>query len=495
MDGSVTENAASEVPPRLGALGKVGAYLRLIWRNYRRVMDGSVTENAAFEVSPRLGALGRADAYLRLVWRNYRRRRLFAGFRDFRLIGKSWSRIGSLSTDDRKRLRRRFLAGQRTLLRTNWWFVDILWVLLIILLITAVLAFVYIPHNLVLLNVPLHDFNAPQSLSETILGTLFAVFLISSVILLLTGLLALALCFATAGVLVFVYIVIDFVQGVVGCFVHMNFASCHQMVFPLVMLPVFIYFMLLLSLAGFVKTILDGRCPQEIISDNLFHIITLREREPSSMESISLRRTLVGHIERIALIVRSRLFLQMPAKEPMFIARRKQQSNLISHIIMERAAWLLTPGSSTREDILAYFVKMMIALLDGTWDDFFDKPIEPTEEMMVAESGDKTSTDSSVRRGVLTSFLLRGGAVIRGIIVAGIPIIVFYLIQTYKIGSKPGTPLFTIAEPTHTYITAGLVVWSIIVIVSTIDPLFEKRVSALKEIAGALRGGDSPGKK
>jgi hypothetical protein len=454
-------------------------------------MDGTVIENAASEARPRLGALGKTDTYLWLVWGKYRRRLLFARFRKLRSIEKSWRRIRSLSTDDRKRLGRRFLAGQRTLLRTNE-VSSVLYIAIMLLSITSLLIGRPLFHNLVILDVPFNALNAPPPVSA--LNILLLVFFLLSLILYATKLRALALCLALIFALVFAYYMVSSLARAIKCVGHMDtYTYCHYYLANMIFLALwYLFSLLMVSLVSFGKTILNGRYPEEVISDNLFRIITSLERYPSGVASISLRRTLVKYIEHIALIVRSRLFSQIPAKEPLLIARRKQQAKLISYTIMKRATWLLTPTSRTGEDILSYFGKMMIALLDGTWDDFFDKSAEPADEMMASEIIGKAPTEPPARTGVVVSFLLRVGALIRGVIIAGIPIAAVYLIQRYEINGKP---FITIKEPTQNFITAGLVVWSIIVIVSTIDPLFEKRVSALKEIAGILRGGDGSGKK
>jgi hypothetical protein len=454
-------------------------------------MDGTVIENAASEARPRLGALGKTDTYLRLVWGKYRRWRLFARFRKLRSIEKSWRQIRSLSTDDRKRLGRQFLAGQRTLLRNNE-VSTVLYIAIMLLSITFLSVGRPLSHNLVILDVPFNALNTspPVSVLNILLFVAFAL----SLVLYANKLRALALCVALIFALGFAYFLVCSLARAVKCFDHMDaYTYCPYYLANVLFLFLFYLFtMLMLSLVSFGKTILDSRYPQEVISDNLFRIITSLERYPSGVASISLRRTLIKYIEHIALIVRSRLFAQIPAKEPLLIARRKQQARIISYTIMKRATWLLTPTSRTGEDILTYFAKMMTALLDGTWDDFFDKSAEPADEMMASEIIGKALTELPARTGVVVSFLLRVGALIRGVIIAVIPIAAFYLIQRFRINDKP---FIRIKEPTQSFITAGLVVWSIIVIGSTIDPLFEKRVSALKEIVGVLRGGDGSGKK
>jgi hypothetical protein len=438
-------------------------------------MDGTVTENAASEIR-RPGVLWKTDAYLRQVWKEYCHRRLFVRFRKLRPIAKEWSLIRSITIDDRKRLRRHFLAQQRIILRNDRLSTIVIFAVIMFVVVSSIAIYYNLPDNLSILNVPLHaTIDAPpQPVFVTIAAILFLALLVSAIVFRVIDAAPIWLLLLLVGGSLLSYAFVSDFVPVGECLIHMNLPYCPYYISNVVALLSWFFFgWLAIRVGKFVKTILDDRYPQEIISDNLFRIIVLLERGPSSVESISLRRILVARIERVALIVRSRLLSQIRTKEPLLATRRKQQAYLISRTVIERAIWLLTPTSRTGEDILSYFTTMMVALLDGNWDQFFDKPVEGMEEMAVPTKGWVLAT------------LSRIGALIHGIFIAVAPIGAVYLIQHYE---WEGKPIITLSDPIQTYIYAGLFVWVIIVIVSTIDPLFKERVETLKEIVGTLRG-------
>ena len=72
-------------------------------------------------------------------------------------------------------------------------------------------------------------------------------------------------------------------------------------------------------------------------------------------------------------------------------------------------------------------------------------------------------------------------SVLRTVIVAMLPAGIFYYATQYA--------KFEIAHPIKDYMEAGLVLWVVIVLLSSFDPLLEKRISTLRDLAGVLRGG------
>ncbi|HEY0097720.1 MAG TPA: hypothetical protein VGB76_02100 [Pyrinomonadaceae bacterium] len=126
--------------------------------------------------------------------------------------------------------------------------------------------------------------------------------------------------------------------------------------------------------------------------------------------------------------------------------------------------WVFAPTRNTREEFKARIVKYFIAALASEWGKF---------DRVTAE---KLSRKEGLRARVVS--------VVTALFTAAVPILLLLLVRRLQL----------VAEPLLTYLTVGSYIWAALSLLSHLDPHYNTKLAALKDLTKTLpfgkRGGD-----
>jgi hypothetical protein len=447
-----------------------------------------------------VAAIRQADLRLKEAWLDLQREKKIERFHRMLRIARSWSQMNLVSPDDKRSLGHKFLSHQRISIR-NKAIVDTSVIIALILAVVFFVIFLAVIQNITIFGVNIQSLPSLAQIendieSNTVLYHIAQVLgLISASTLSVSVVTALLRCWTIAAMALIAGLIMGFSASLmvlsqiafqmVVCSFN-GITTCGKISEYIAVVP--ILFMVWIAFGFFAFLIVrfhkllvvdfERRHPEETIVNILFDVIGLLEKGPSILASVSDRAKLIENIERVARIVRTRLISRIPTSDSAIKARQVQQAHLISQRFRERAAWLLTPKWQTTDELLTYFSKILISLLRGTWDDFFDH----------SQGEGETEIPPGDMRGSLALIVLRKtGSILRTIVVAGLPVVIYYLAQKYDVMGT-GKPILEVVEPANTYIRGGLLAWIMIVIISEIDPSWSRHVTGVKDLVGLASG-------
>jgi hypothetical protein len=209
------------------------------------------------------------------------------------------------------------------------------------------------------------------------------------------------------------------------------------------------------------------RYPYAFLIRYLMEAVRQLEAAGERWTDIEVRAELMAKIARAGAIVRGPLFRSFRCRDGATFIWRMQQTNLISAALLEKQRWLITPKADTREVLLEWFARTIVALVSGTWDDL--------ELLLEGESpGEPAQALSSWRRARNLAF----GAS-RTVSVAILPALLFVA------GSWAN--LFNgMSSGVVDYIRVGLFVWAAVSLMFMLDPLIKDKIEALKQAASIV---------
>jgi len=118
--------------------------------------------------------------------------------------------------------------------------------------------------------------------------------------------------------------------------------------------------------------------------------------------------------------------------------------------------WVLTPMVDTREQFIAYIATSFTSVASGDWHNLERTKLEKVSGQV---------------------WRIRLVELLRTLLVATIPLLVLMIIQQTQLALE-GAP----AE----YVTAGVLIWAALTLISVFDPLFGEKIDALKDVAQLL---------
>jgi hypothetical protein len=172
---------------------------------------------------------------------------------------------------------------------------------------------------------------------------------------------------------------------------------------------------------------------------------------------MSEKRKQMLELEEIARCIEHFLPRQLRTKDFVTDVWLKTRTKEISTYIREKKRWILIPMSDTQIHLTEELVYVLIYVLNDNWNGL--KKMKP--EVLSQELPQPQFLGSR-----LMSF-------IRILLIAVFPAIVFFIFEL--------TP-WHISGSVRDYVVIGLFIWGLVAIITSLDPNFNTKISAMKDI-------------
>jgi hypothetical protein len=208
--------------------------------------------------------------------------------------------------------------------------------------------------------------------------------------------------------------------------------------------------------------------PQAYVVRRLFYALRRLEVAGSEWTDVGVRSQVIADIDGASLLVRHSLFRSFRSQDPTTSQWRARQAKNISAAFSEKQRWLMTPKADTREVLLDWLARSLVALLSGAWDEL-DLLIEGERPGEAAESD---------LRGRQINAVLSG---LRTLAVALLPVLLFVVARRFDL-------LHDMAPALQGYAELALLGWGVLVLLFMLDPGgMKEKISAMREATSILR--------
>lgn len=193
--------------------------------------------------------------------------------------------------------------------------------------------------------------------------------------------------------------------------------------------------------------------PETFIVHELVRIIAELDCESKSWMSVGFRHQIIYSIEGISSCVERDLSRALRSGDKATDLWLRKTTSRIASALRQKKKWLLTPKVDTQVYLYNYLVDYLIQLVSGDWDS-----LEQEEPIVVS---------------VKQIWVEQVGNVFRVLFVGGTPIILLWLIQNSRLALN---------APFDDYAIIGTLLWAIFTAITTYDPLFSAKISAVKDV-------------
>ena len=203
--------------------------------------------------------------------------------------------------------------------------------------------------------------------------------------------------------------------------------------------------------------LLKYRYPDAFIIYQFIELINSLDNGQKSWVDANFRRTILLNIEEVANCIEKDLFRKLKSGDRKTDDKFDKIAHCIAASLRLKKVWVLTPKEDTLEYLLDEFKSYLINIVLGNWDEL--DQVEPK----------KISTKRIWLERIRRTF--------RVLIIGGIPFLALGLIQSSSIA---------LVSPYVDYATIGAILWAVITIVVTFDPLFVVKVDAMRDVMTLL---------
>lgn len=193
--------------------------------------------------------------------------------------------------------------------------------------------------------------------------------------------------------------------------------------------------------------------PDSFIAHKLIKIIAELDDKSKSWISVEFRSQLIYEIEEISSCIEKDLSRALRSGDKVTDVWLKKTTICIASSFREKKKWILTPKVDTRDHLYNNLRDSLINFVIGNWD------LLEQEEPMATSA--KQIWIEQIRN------------LFRVLFVGGIPIILLWLIQNSVLALK---------TPFDNYAMIGTLLWAVFTMITTYDPLFSTKISALKDV-------------
>ena len=197
--------------------------------------------------------------------------------------------------------------------------------------------------------------------------------------------------------------------------------------------------------------------PDLLIIDRLLTMLSHVENNTIAWNKLRFKQHLLFNTEQIAALMQHDLPLQLKSGDiatDLWISERFRK---IAAAIRGLKKWIVTPKSDTREQFKEHLANCLIYAASGDWDSF--EQSEP----------EKLSHPQHWRSQI--------GTTVRVIISGTTPIFIWGIVQQTVLAIEGA-----IAE----YVTIGVILWAVITFLTSLDPLYGSKITAIREITQLL---------
>lgn len=198
---------------------------------------------------------------------------------------------------------------------------------------------------------------------------------------------------------------------------------------------------------------------------------TLLLGRAESWTDTNARRALVAHIGHAATVTRDFLIQQFEANDDATREWQRRQALRIATGFADKQTWIMTPKGDTRDALLNWLAKTIVALVGGSWDEL-ELLIRPDEEALEAQTKN-LGWPRIIRR------LLRAS---RTILTALVPPSSLYVAERLRLTEGVSSEVLG-------WIKLGVSFWAVVVLMFLLDPLLREKIAVMKDVVSVIRPG------
>jgi hypothetical protein len=204
------------------------------------------------------------------------------------------------------------------------------------------------------------------------------------------------------------------------------------------------------------------RYPDALLVDGLINILLMVEEDPEHWTELSFKRRLLGRLEEISICVERALPRQLRSGDDLTDIWLSEKAAQFAAALRDKKKWVLTPKLDTRDAFIRCMRHYLIIAAVHDWDSL---------ERITPEQLSRPRAWQS-----------RATTALRTLVVAGMPLAGLWLIQQTS---------FLLAGTIAEYATAGALLWAMLALITTLDPQFQTKIAAIKDVSSLLARSDS----
>ncbi len=128
-----------------------------------------------------------------------------------------------------------------------------------------------------------------------------------------------------------------------------------------------------------------GRDPDSAMASALFSALLLLERQSRKWPDLKFRASVARHVSESGKIARSFLLRKFDIADPATLLWATRRAEAIAAAFTEKQRWLMTPKPDTRDVLLVFLSRSIVAVLDGAWDEL-DR-VDPAADTVSQDAG------------------------------------------------------------------------------------------------------------
>jgi hypothetical protein len=208
--------------------------------------------------------------------------------------------------------------------------------------------------------------------------------------------------------------------------------------------------------------------PDAFIVRRLFDALRKLEAAGSQWMDLEFRTEIAAEIGGAGVLVRQSLFQNFRGRDAATVQWRSRQAIRISAAFAEKQQWLMTPKADTREVLLTWLARSVVALLSGAWDDL---------ELLIQDQP-AGEAESGAWGGRWTAALLTR---LRTLAVGVLPVLLFVVARRFDLVHEMAPDLLGYAE-------LALLAWGVLILMFMLDPEgMKEKISTMREAVSVLR--------
>jgi hypothetical protein len=240
---------------------------------------------------------------------------------------------------------------------------------------------------------------------------------------------------------VIVYLMIEGITGFLGYIAFIGIAS-------LTALPIQIA----------LKRRTNTKYPDSVLVHGLQDIAYLLRTRPEAWNDLEFKRRLMSELETSASCIQY-LPRRLKSGDAFTDVWIRERSTQIAAAIRSLKQWIVTPMWNTYDRLCSHVTDSFLQAVDGNWDGL--ERIDPPK--------------LSQRQ-----FYARVGGIVGGVLLSALPLVGLFVLQKSQ---------FKLEGATADYAKLMTIGWAVVSLLSTFDPTFNAKLSAVKEIASSLTPG------
>jgi hypothetical protein len=204
------------------------------------------------------------------------------------------------------------------------------------------------------------------------------------------------------------------------------------------------------------KRRINSLYPDAMLIHGLQNIAYLLRTRPTTWNELKFKCELMTELESIASCVQNNLPRRLKSGDALTDVWIRERSMQIAAAIRSLKQWIVTPKLDTYDGLCSRVTDTFLQAVDGNWDGLERiAPPKLSQRQLYA----------------------RVTGIVGGILLSALPLVGLYLLQKSQFKLQG-----TIAD----YVTLVAIAWAVVSLLSTLDPAFSAKLSAVKDIASSV---------